>query len=84
MRWAPRIPLGSGPLTTYEPGGAQPSFDKQFVRDWLDASGWDREPPPPDLPADVVAKTAAKYREAYELVTGESFQDVPIAHGCHR
>jgi phosphoribosylaminoimidazole-succinocarboxamide synthase len=62
------------PAATYEPGGPQPSFDKQFVRDWLDASGWDREPPPPDLPADVVAKTTAKYREAYELVTGESFQ----------
>ena len=53
--------------------GPQPSFDKQFVRDWLDASGWDHEPPPPDLPADVVAKTSAKYREAYERVTGESF-----------
>ena len=59
------------PLDGYEPGGAQPSFDKQFVRDWLDASGWDREPPPPNLPADVIDKTAAKYREAYERVTGE-------------
>ena len=61
------------PAETYEPGGPQPSFDKQFVRDWLDASGWDHEPPPPDLPADVVEKTSAKYREAYERVTGESF-----------
>jgi len=61
------------PAETYEPGGPQPSFDKQFVRDWLDASGWDHEPPPPDLPADVVDKTSAKYREAYERVTGESF-----------
>ncbi len=57
----------------YQPGRAQPSFDKQFVRDWLDASGWDREPPPPDLPPDVVARTAAKYREAYELISGEPF-----------
>ncbi|HEX6844252.1 MAG TPA: phosphoribosylaminoimidazolesuccinocarboxamide synthase, partial [Actinomycetota bacterium] len=59
------------PADAYEPGRAQPSFDKQFVRDWLDASGWDREPPPPDLPAEVVAKTALKYREAYERITGE-------------
>ena len=61
------------PLDGYEAGRAQPSFDKQFVRDWLDASGWDREPPPPNLPADVIDKTAAKYREAYERVTGESW-----------
>lgn len=59
------------PADAYEPGRAQPSFDKQFVRDWLDASGWDREPPPPELPAEVVARTALKYREAYELITGE-------------
>ena len=59
------------PLDGFEAGRAQPSFDKQFVRDWLDASGWDREPPPPNLPADVIDKTAAKYREAYERVTGE-------------
>jgi phosphoribosylaminoimidazole-succinocarboxamide synthase len=59
------------PADAYEPGRAQPSFDKQFVRDWLDASGWDREPPPPELPAEVVARTALKYREAYEHITGE-------------
>jgi phosphoribosylaminoimidazole-succinocarboxamide synthase len=59
------------PAETYEPGHAQPSFDKQFVRDWLDASGWNHEPPPPDLPPDVIEKTAAKYREAYELIAGE-------------
>jgi phosphoribosylaminoimidazole-succinocarboxamide synthase len=57
----------------YQPGGPQPSFDKQFVRDWLDASGWDHEPPPPDLPHDVIEQTAARYREAYERVTGELF-----------
>jgi phosphoribosylaminoimidazole-succinocarboxamide synthase len=63
------------PADTYEPGHAQPSFDKQYVRDWLDASGWDHEPPPPELPADVVANTAARYREAYERLTGEPFAD---------
>jgi phosphoribosylaminoimidazole-succinocarboxamide synthase len=61
------------PIDAYDPGGPQPSFDKQFVRDWLDASGWDREPPPPSLPADVVAGTAARYRQAYERITGASF-----------
>jgi phosphoribosylaminoimidazole-succinocarboxamide synthase len=61
------------PADGYEPGHAQPSFDKQYVRDWLDASGWDHEPPPPALPDDVVAVTAAKYREAYERISGESF-----------
>jgi phosphoribosylaminoimidazole-succinocarboxamide synthase len=61
------------PADAYEPGRPQPSFDKQFVRDWLDASGWDHEPPPPALPDDVVAATASKYREAYERVSGEPF-----------
>jgi phosphoribosylaminoimidazole-succinocarboxamide synthase len=61
------------PADAYAPGRAQPSFDKQFVRDWLDASGWDREPPPPTLPEDVVAGTTARYREAYERITGEPF-----------
>jgi phosphoribosylaminoimidazole-succinocarboxamide synthase len=61
------------PETGYEPGHAQPSFDKQYVRDWLDASGWDHEPPPPALPDDVVAATAAKYQEAYERISGERF-----------
>ncbi len=62
------------PADAYAPGGPQPSFDKQYVRDWLDASGWDREPPPPTLPAEVVAGTADRYREAYERVTGEPFE----------
>ena len=61
------------PADEFEPGHAQPSFDKQYVRDWLDASGWDHEPPPPSLPPDVVAGTAARYREAYERVTGQTF-----------
>ena len=63
------------PADAYAPGGPQPSFDKQFVRDWLDASGWDREPPPPALPADVLAGTRGRYVEAYERITGESFDD---------
>jgi len=61
------------PADQYRTGVSPPSFDKQFVRDWLDASGWDHEPPPPELPGEVVAETAAKYREAYERVTGERF-----------
>ena len=63
------------PADRYEPGGPQPSFDKQYVRDWLDASGWDHEPPPPDLPVEVIEQTAARYREAYERITGEPFED---------
>ena len=63
------------PADVYEPGRAQPSFDKQFVRDWLDASGWDHEPPAPTLPADVIERTAATYAEAYERLTGEPFVD---------
>ncbi len=61
------------PADAYRPGGPQPSFDKQYVRDWLDASGWDHEPPPPELPAKVVEGTRARYVEAYERITGEPF-----------
>jgi phosphoribosylaminoimidazole-succinocarboxamide synthase len=61
------------PADAYVPGGPQPSFDKQFVRDHLDGSGWDREPPPPELPADVVEGTSARYEEAYERLVGEPF-----------
>ncbi|MGH2630025.1 MAG: phosphoribosylaminoimidazolesuccinocarboxamide synthase [Actinomycetota bacterium] len=61
------------PVDGYAPGRPQQSFDKQFVRDWLDASGWDHEPPPPSLPDEVVSGTASRYREAYERVTGEGF-----------
>ena len=60
-------------LSTWNPGGAQASFDKQYVRDWLVNSGWDRKSPPPELPDDVVEKTQAKYIEAYELVTGKDW-----------
>jgi phosphoribosylaminoimidazole-succinocarboxamide synthase len=61
------------PADRYEPGHGQPSFDKQYVRDWLDASGWDHEPPAPDLPPEVVEQTGARYVEAYERITGEPF-----------
>ncbi|MGA2035454.1 MAG: phosphoribosylaminoimidazolesuccinocarboxamide synthase [Thermoguttaceae bacterium] len=61
------------PADQYAPGRGQPSFDKQFVRDWLSASGWDKNSPPPALPAEIVAKTRAKYVEAYERLTGRDF-----------
>ena len=57
----------------YEPGRSLPNFDKQYVRDWLDSQGWDREPPAPTLPEDVVRKTSERYIEAYRLLTGEEF-----------
>jgi phosphoribosylaminoimidazole-succinocarboxamide synthase len=63
------------PADRYASGGPQPSFDKQYVRDWLDASGWDHEPPAPDLSPDVVGQTSSRYREAYERVTGEPFDE---------
>lgn len=61
------------PADQYSPGGPQMSFDKQFVRDWLLASGWDRNSPPPELPDDVVDMTTAKYIEAFEILTGQDF-----------
>jgi len=61
------------PADQYEPGRSQPSFDKQFVRDWLLQTDWDRNSPPPALPDDVVVKTRQKYVEAYERLTGRTF-----------
>jgi phosphoribosylaminoimidazole-succinocarboxamide synthase len=61
------------PQARYQPGGPQPSFDKQFVRDWLDTTGWDKASPPPPLPEEVVARTREKYIEAYEILTGQPF-----------
>ncbi len=61
------------PADQYEPGHGQPSFDKQFVRDWLSATDWDKNSPPPALPDDIVAKTREKYVEAYERLTGKQF-----------
>jgi phosphoribosylaminoimidazole-succinocarboxamide synthase len=58
------------PAASYAPGRAQPSFDKQYVRDYLERIGWNKQPPGPELPPDVVAATTAKYREAYRLITG--------------
>ncbi len=63
------------PADTYEPGGPQLSYDKQFVRDWLDESGWDHQPPAPKLPVEVVRKTAEKYLQACRELTGASPAD---------
>jgi len=79
----PRLVLGDEVLTPdssrywpadgYEVGHGQPSFDKQYVRDWASASGWDKKPPAPAIPDDVVAGTRTRYVEAYERITGEPF-----------
>ena len=63
------------PAEAWRPGTTMPSFDKQYVRDWLDASGWDHSPPAPVLPADVVVGTRARYLEAFERITGQGFAD---------
>ena len=60
-------------LDGWAPGKSQPSFDKQFVRDWLISSGWDKKSPPPELPEEIVEKTAARYAEAFERITGQKF-----------
>ena len=60
-------------LNEWQPGKSQPSFDKQFVRDWLTTSGWDKKSPPPELPAEIVEKTAARYEAAFERITGSKF-----------
>jgi phosphoribosylaminoimidazole-succinocarboxamide synthase len=67
------------PADGYRPGQSQASFDKQFVRDWLVSSGWDKEPPAPTLPPEVVEGTLARYLEAYRLLTGEDLD--PAAPG---
>ncbi len=61
------------PADTYEPGRPQPSFDKQFVRDWCESAGWDKTPPGPDLPDDLVAGTRGRYAEAFERLTSIPF-----------
>ena len=63
------------PLDAYEVGTSPPSFDKQFVRDFMDSTGWDHEPPAPRMPAEVIDSTRALYREAYERLTGSSLDD---------
>jgi phosphoribosylaminoimidazole-succinocarboxamide synthase len=62
------------PLDLFRPGQPQPSYDKQFVRDWLETTAWDKNSTPPELPADIVAKTRSKYIEAFERLTGEAFR----------
>ena len=62
------------PKDTYAPGGAQPSFDKQFVRDYLESIRWNKQPPVPSLPDDVVANTRAKYLDAYHRLTGRELE----------
>jgi phosphoribosylaminoimidazole-succinocarboxamide synthase len=64
-------------IATYKPGATPPSFDKQPLRDWLEAKGWDKKPPPPPLPDDVVDATRRRYVDAYERLTGRSFSDWP-------
>jgi phosphoribosylaminoimidazole-succinocarboxamide synthase len=61
------------PANEYEPGRAQASFDKQFVRDWARSTGWDKTPPAPEVPEDIVQQTQLRYVEAYERLTGEPF-----------
>jgi phosphoribosylaminoimidazole-succinocarboxamide synthase len=61
------------PADQYEIGRGQPSFDKQYVRDWAAGTGWDKTEPAPAIPDDVVAQTRAKYIDAYEQITGQSF-----------
>jgi phosphoribosylaminoimidazole-succinocarboxamide synthase len=63
------------PADEYEPGGPQPSYDKQFVRDYAESLGWDKTPPGPELPDEVVAGTRARYLEAFELITDVPFED---------
>jgi phosphoribosylaminoimidazole-succinocarboxamide synthase len=57
----------------WAPGKSQPSFDKQFLRDWLISTGWDKKSPPPELPEEIIEKTAARYEEAFERITGTKF-----------
>lgn len=65
------------PADGWEPGGTPPSFDKQPLRDWLESTGWDKTPPPPTLPQDVIEATRARYVEGYERLSGRSFADWP-------
>jgi phosphoribosylaminoimidazole-succinocarboxamide synthase len=70
------------PADEYEPGHGQPSFDKQYVRDWLESTGRDKASPPPSLPAEVVEGTSRRYIQAYELITGRTFEPEGLAPGA--
>jgi phosphoribosylaminoimidazole-succinocarboxamide synthase len=70
------------PASDYAPGRGQASFDKQFVRDWAASTGWDKKPPAPEIPADVVARTREKYIQAYERITGQPFSDWLVRTGA--
>ena len=72
------------PADAYEPGSVMPSYDKQYLREWLDSTGWDHTPPPPSLPDDVVANTRSRYIEAYEIITGRRFADQSPAGASER
>lgn len=65
------------PKDRYAPGRSQPSYDKQFVRDHLEQIGWNKQPPVPSLPAEVISRTREKYLDAYRLLTGHALQDAP-------
>ena len=71
------------PADQYQPGGPQPSFDKQFVRDWLETTGWDKNSPPPTLPEEVVSRTRKKYIEAYERLTEREFEQCTLEGPIH-
>jgi phosphoribosylaminoimidazole-succinocarboxamide synthase len=68
----------------YEPGGSQPSYDKQPLRDWLETTGWDKRPPGPDLPAEVVAETRQRYVTAFETITGIDWAAIALSVGASR
>ena len=67
------------PADSWQPGHDVPSYDKQYVREWLEATDWDKTPPPPDLPEDIVAGTTARYIQAYERITGRPFAEYRAA-----
>lgn len=68
------------PSRDFKAGKPQPSFDKQYLRDWLEAQNWDKSPPPPSLPQNVIEKTGTKYREAYAILTGKPLEDFVSYH----
>ena len=67
------------PVDSYHPDGPQPSFDKQYVRDYLETLDWDKKPPAPALPEEVIRKTSEKYQEAYTRLTGRALDALPAA-----